>query len=237
MAVYPALLRSIVLHSNVFSAGLQRRISITIVHESDIPDLRFKDVKELVVGRLRTTPQANDDDINTSTNNENGGGQPPLEPPVLSLSLLPASYTAENTNDERSFFHFQASWDSSLHNSALLNRVTPNGKQIYMTISAYLELENCVRPVCVTKDICMAVFSRDSRITSPRNFKNLFVCSGPGGKGGNAHRATGIYELSLKRMADGSGSPGVQRRQRRVLDTSSAYVRGEENLQGKREGE
>ena len=26
--------------------------------------------------------------------------------------------------------------------------------------------------------------------------------------------------------------PGVQRRQRRVLDTSSTYVRGEENLQG-----
>ena len=101
--------------------GLQRRISITIVHESDIPDLRFKDVKELVVGRLRTTPQS-----------ESGGGEnlENPEPPVLSLSLLPASYTAENTNDERSFFHFQASWDSSLHNSALLNRVTPNGKQV-----------------------------------------------------------------------------------------------------------
>ncbi len=34
----------------------------------------------------------------------------------------------------------------------------------------------------------------------------------------------------LKRGVD--GSPGLQRRQRRVLDTSNTYVRGEENLAG-----
>lgn len=31
-------------------------------------------------------------------------------------------------------------WDSSLHNSLLLNRVTPYGEKIYMTLSAYLEV-------------------------------------------------------------------------------------------------
>ena len=42
--------------------------------------------------------------------------------------------------DDRVFFRFEAAWDSSLHNSLLLNRVTPAGETIYMTISAYLEV-------------------------------------------------------------------------------------------------
>ena len=42
--------------------------------------------------------------------------------------------------DDRVIFRFEAAWDSSLHNSLLLNRVTPAGETIYMTISAYLEV-------------------------------------------------------------------------------------------------
>lgn len=40
----------------------------------------------------------------------------------------------------RSFFRFEAAWDSSLHNSSLLNRVTQTGETIYITLSAYLEV-------------------------------------------------------------------------------------------------
>lgn len=40
----------------------------------------------------------------------------------------------------RSFYRFQATWDSSVHNSLLFNRVTPCGEKIYMTLSAYLEV-------------------------------------------------------------------------------------------------
>ncbi|XP_023388431.1 kinesin-like protein KIF1B [Pteropus vampyrus] len=46
-----------------------------------------------------------------------------------------------------------------------------------------------------------------------------------------SNRVSGIYELSLCKMAD-TGSPGMQRRRRKILDTSVAYVRGEENLAG-----
>ncbi len=42
---------------------------------------------------------------------------------------------------DRTLFRFEAAWDSSLHNSLLLNRVTPSGEVIYMTISAYLEVQ------------------------------------------------------------------------------------------------
>lgn len=39
-----------------------------------------------------------------------------------------------------SFFRFEAAWDSSLHNSSLLNRVSQTGETIYITLSAYLEV-------------------------------------------------------------------------------------------------
>jgi hypothetical protein len=40
----------------------------------------------------------------------------------------------------RTFYRFEAAWDSAMHNSLLLNRVTPYGEKIYMTLSAYLEV-------------------------------------------------------------------------------------------------
>ena len=58
---------------------------------------------------------------------------------MLSLGLFPGEYLDTGT-DERTHFRFEAAWDSSLHNSLLLNRVTPSGETVYMTISAYLEV-------------------------------------------------------------------------------------------------
>ena len=103
--------------------GLQRRIRLTIVHER--ADLRWRDVRELVVGRIRTTPDCMIDD------DEDGS--------ILSLGLFPGEIL-EIPGDDRTMFRFEAAWDSSLHNSLLLNRVTPSGETVYMTISAYLEV-------------------------------------------------------------------------------------------------
>ncbi|OQR71052.1 kinesin protein-like, partial [Tropilaelaps mercedesae] len=142
------------------------------------------------------------------------------------------------TGDERCFLHFEAAWDSSLHNSPLLNRVTPSGEHVYLTLSAYLELDNCAQPAIITKDLCLVIGGRDARFHSrlspnARALKTLFGGSAAGGGrgGSDADHVTGLYEVVLKRASD-VGSPGVQRRQRRVLDTSSTYVRGEENLAG-----
>ncbi|XP_076167986.1 kinesin family member unc-104 isoform X9 [Ptiloglossa arizonensis] len=190
--------------------GIQRRIRITIVHEP-ASELRWKDVRELVVGRIRNTPEPEEEDNDSS---------------VLSLGLFPGEYL-EVPGDDRCMFRFEAAWDSSLHNSALLNRVTAYGEQIFMTISAYLELENCGRPAIITKDLSMIIYGRDARV-GPRSLKHLFSGSY---RNQEANRLSGVYELVLRRSSE-AGSPGVQRRQRRVLDTSSTYVRGEENLHG-----
>ncbi|XP_044055174.1 kinesin-like protein KIF1A isoform X27 [Siniperca chuatsi] len=192
--------------------GLQRRITVTIVHESG-GDMEWKEIRELVVGRLRSTPEA-DETI--------------IDPNILSLNILSAGYVRP-TQDDRTFYRFETAWDSSMHNSLLLNRVTPYGEKIYMTLSAYLEMENCTQPAVITKDICMVFYSRDTKLSASRSIRNLFGTGSLRAADGN--RVTGVYEVSLCNLAD-AGSPGMQRRRRRVLDTSVAYVRGEENLAG-----
>ena len=64
--------------------GIQRRIAVTIVHEDD-PDVVWTDIRELVVGRVRNTPDYKQGDV---------------EHTVLSLNLLPAQYI-EQTDDDR----------------------------------------------------------------------------------------------------------------------------------------
>ncbi|XP_061592376.1 kinesin-like protein KIF1B isoform X20 [Cololabis saira] len=192
--------------------GIQRRITVTLIHEKG-SELHWKDVRELVVGRIRSKTEVDDSAADA----------------VLSLNIISAKNIKSSHNTNRTFYRFEAVWDSSLHNSLLLNRVTPYGEKIFMTVSAYLELDHCIQPAIITKDICMVFYSRDAKISPPRSLRNLF---GSGySKTPDCNRVTGIYELSLCKMSD-SGSPGMQRRRRKVLDTSVAYVRGEENLAG-----
>ncbi|XP_074874189.1 kinesin-like protein KIF1B isoform X2 [Carettochelys insculpta] len=192
--------------------GIQRRITVTIIHERG-SELHWKDVRELVVGRIRNKAEVHEAAVDA----------------ILSLNIISAKYLKSSHSSNRTFYRFEAVWDSSLHNSLLLNRVTPYGEKIYMTLSAYLELDHCIQPAVITKDVCMVFYSRDAKISPPRSLRNLF---GSGySKSPDSNRVTGIYELSLCKMAD-TGSPGMQRRRRKVLDTSVAYVRGEENLAG-----
>ncbi|XP_038965106.1 kinesin-like protein KIF1B isoform X14 [Rattus norvegicus] len=201
--------------------GIQRRITVTIIHEKG-SELHWKDVRELVVGRIRNKPEVDEAAVDAI-----------LSLNIISAKSLKSSHSSSrlflDKDIPRTFYRFEAVWDSSLHNSLLLNRVTPYGEKIYMTLSAYLELDHCIQPAVITKDVCMVFYSRDAKISPPRSLRNLF---GSGySKSPDSNRVTGIYELSLCKMAD-TGSPGMQRRRRKVLDTSVAYVRGEENLAG-----
>nr|KAF6336763.1 kinesin family member 1A [Myotis myotis] len=192
--------------------GIQRRITVTLLHETG-SHIRWKEVRELVVGRIRNTPETDESLI---------------DPNILSLNILSSGYI-HPAQDDRTFYQFEAAWDSSMHNSLLLNRVTPYREKIYMTVSAYIEMENCAQPAVITKDFCMVFYSRDAKLPASRSIRNLF---GSGSlRSSESNRVTGVYDLSLCHVAD-AGSPGMQRRRRRVLDTSVAYVRGEENLAG-----
>lgn len=131
--------------------GLQRRIAITVHHDPG-NEVVWREVHELVVGRIRNTPEWTENDSEST---------------ILSLSLLPARYI-QKSGDNTMLFRFEAAWDSSLHDSPLLNRITPHGEKVYVTISAYYGLENCAQPVCITKDLCMLICSRDLTTSTSR---------------------------------------------------------------------
>uniref|UniRef100_A0A5S6Q9F7 Kinesin-like protein unc-104 n=1 Tax=Trichuris muris TaxID=70415 RepID=A0A5S6Q9F7_TRIMR len=185
--------------------GIQRRVRVTICHEA-CSDLKWIDCQELVIGRIRCTPDSTLEDID-----------------ALSLGLFQGHYL-QVRDDNKIYFQFEAAWDSSLHNSPLLNRVTAFGEKVYMTISIYMEIENCSQLAVISKDLIVVLYSRDSKLSAAsRSLRSLLAGSF---NYPERNKVSGLYELLLKEAVD----TGSLRRRRRVLDTSSTYVRGEENL-------
>ena len=69
-------------------------------------------------------------------------------------SCLVTTSVCSTFGGDRTCYRIEAVWDSSLHNSELLNR--PGG-QIWLTVSVYIEISNCTQPVCISRDMCVQV--------------------------------------------------------------------------------
>jgi len=52
-------------------------------------------------------------------------------------------------------FRCEAAWDSSLHNSSLLNRITDSGEEIHLTISAYIDVRYVCPSVCLSASVSL----------------------------------------------------------------------------------
>uniref|UniRef100_A0A8C3S3X2 plus-end-directed kinesin ATPase n=1 Tax=Chelydra serpentina TaxID=8475 RepID=A0A8C3S3X2_CHESE len=209
--------------------GIQRRITVTIIHERG-SELHWKDVRELVVGEyLPVVPSiilvsliGTEIHLSSGRIRNKAEVDEAAVDAILSLNIISVtdSNPAQDDSEQSlTFYRFEAVWDSSLHNSLLLNRVTPYGEKIYMTLSAYLELDHCIQPAVITKDVCMVFYSRDAKISPPCCTLNLYCI----------FSQSAVFNLRRFSVLDSSG---MQRRRRKVLDTSVAYVRGEENLAG-----
>uniref|UniRef100_A0A5K3EWL2 Kinesin-like protein n=1 Tax=Mesocestoides corti TaxID=53468 RepID=A0A5K3EWL2_MESCO len=191
--------------------GVQRRIAVTIIHEplkNAFSDVTFIGVQEVVVGRARDTPEFHFSDSQTR---------------ILSLSVFPVNFLPP-AGDDRIFFRFEAAWDSSLHGCSFLNKVTPKGQMVYITMSCYVELARCLDTVCLTKDLAMAIFPRSSTFTIPRPIRSLI---GSLLNQVDLRHVTGMYDLQFWKIPD---KPSTQISTR--YSTSSTYVRGEENIRG-----
>ncbi|CAF3830630.1 unnamed protein product [Rotaria sordida] len=213
----------------ILHQGIQRRIGITLCHETNA-ELIWKNVRDVVIGRIRSQQNSVFDETDGQT---------------LSLNIISSHYI-QKQHDERTFYHFEVAWDSSLHNSLLLNRCTLNGNSVYLTISSYIEIENSIQPAIITKDFCLILYPRSGDSTSRirSSLKNFFLSSNSITRSltndEHSNCISAIYELKLKHTSTlniitqnfSNISPGLQRRQRKVIDTSKIYVRGEEMLHG-----
>ncbi|EUB57832.1 Kinesin-like protein unc-104 [Echinococcus granulosus] len=182
--------------------GLQRRFAVTIIHEareSASPPVEFVDLPKVVVGRARDTPEFHFTDAHTR---------------IFSLSVFPTHYLPP-AGDDRTFYRFEAAWDSSLHGCGFLNRVTPKGHTVYVTMSCYVQLSCSLDPICITKDFAMIIFPRSSTITVPSSVEFLSQ---------RAQFACHPHMVAKYTKTEARHTP------RHMLN--STYVRGEENIRG-----
>lgn len=194
--------------------GIQRKICITVVHEED-KMLNCLNVKEVLIGRIRSTIDSYEDDD--------------LEDQTLSLTIFSAEYLKKPV-DGRVLFRIEANWDTSLHNTTLLNRLTPQNERVFTTLSVYIEIEGCCRPVVISKDIAVMIVKRESeasRILSYANkeavneFRSFFSMSPS--RNNRCHHMSSIYELHLLRSVDTSSPHRNHIRRLNNLSSKSSY--------------
>ncbi|KAI8975349.1 hypothetical protein BDF20DRAFT_906711 [Mycotypha africana] len=114
--------------------GQQRRISVSMSGSASL-----EKVIDMYIGRIRLIDTTKNHRMIDSPHYSNNSHQD-----IIPLHILPASSTSSSTiaalsnaSDKmnRRCCSAQASWDSSLHDSLLINAVTPNHQKIQLTLS------------------------------------------------------------------------------------------------------
>lgn len=110
----------------------------------------------------------------------------------------------------------EALWDSSVHDSLLLNRVTAPNQRVLLQIVWFVAVDICVEPVQFSMDMAIAMQTRDAR--PPTRFMNFF------GSTRILTKTSTVFNVRL--------SPPLTRSPKDLwrLDTAEKYVRGEEAL-------
>ncbi|KAK0739897.1 hypothetical protein B0T21DRAFT_150251 [Apiosordaria backusii] len=183
--------------------GLQRRISVNLTHSSG-DALPWDDVANMRVGKIQLLDSA-------GKSPDMGSSGPDLP---LKLSSKPVFRT--NANGTRGLT-LVGQWDSSLHNSLLLDRVTSEKYRVQMTVSWEILSEKLAEPMKFSINLCVQIVSR-SFVRQTSMFSSLwqnvrFV-----------HSCTGIFTLQM-RPAPIKRAGDLWR-----MNSQHDYVKGEELL-------
>lgn len=183
--------------------GLQRRIEIELSHSSG-EALPWNGILAVRIGNIQLVDAA--------------GKTPDMtisEPPVMLKFTEPPAFR-HNANGTSSV-EINAQWDSSVHGSLLLDRVTAEKYRVQMTISWEISSEKLAEPMKFSQKVCVQImprsFVRQSSFFSAM-FQNVrFVKS-----------STGIFTLTMR--------PAPIKRVGDLWRANSQhdYVKGEENL-------
>ncbi|PFH61336.1 hypothetical protein XA68_17638 [Ophiocordyceps unilateralis] len=182
--------------------GLQRRISIGLSHSSG-DALPWGGVTSVRVGKVRL--------VDSAGKTPDMGGEPDVP-----LRLAGSPVFRDKGNGTRNVC-LTAQWDSSLHNSLLLDRVTAERYRVQMTISWEMSSEKLAEPMRFAQKVCVQVLSR-SFVRQASVFSALFQ------NVRFVRSSTGIFTLTLRPVPI-----------KRVGDLWRAnsrhdYVKGEEKL-------
>ncbi|KAF9911779.1 kinesin-like protein Klp8, partial [Lobosporangium transversale] len=190
--------------------GLQRRIVLTLSHTSG-HQFAWNHVSKINIGRVRLL--GNNGKITESSPRED-----------VSLNIVPGQ-KPEYLADGTSVLIVYASWDSTLHESLFLNRVTTSNTRILLTLTWFVEAERCMEPICFRMDIAAQIQDREARAGShaPYRFVPMFLQHSTTRV---LKKASGLFLLTLRPIVARNASELWR------LNTASKYVRGEEFLAG-----
>ncbi|KAH6697186.1 kinesin heavy chain [Plectosphaerella plurivora] len=183
--------------------GLQRRITINVTHNSG-DSLPWEDATAVRVGRIQLLDHAGKSpDMGTAS-------------PDISLKLSSKPVLRTNANGTRDMT-LTGQWDSSLHDSLLLDRVTADKYRVQMTVSWEIKSERFVEPMRFSMQVCSQIMSR-SYVRQTSVFSTLFQ------NVRIVHSTSGIFTLSMR--------PAPIKRAGDLWRMSSQhdYVKGEEQL-------
>lgn len=109
-----------------------------------------------------------------------------------------------------------ALWDSSAHNSSLLNRVTATNQHILLQVHFYVLVDTCLDPIHFKMDIAVTMTGREAR--PPSKFLSFI------GSSKVLSKTTAVFSVKL--------TPPLTRSPKDLwrLDTSEKYVHGEDIL-------
>ena len=184
--------------------GLQRRLIVTMSSNSG-KQFPWIEITKVRVGNVRVV----DSQGRVYASDEERGKT------MVTVPLLKDQVT-EFRADGTGLLRAECLWDSSVHDSQLLNRVTAANQRVLVQLSWGVSVETCADPVQFTADVGVTMGTRDSR--GPSRFMNFI--------GGNRVVGKTSYLFSVKL------SPPMTRNTKELwrLDTKEKYVRGEEVL-------
>lgn len=183
--------------------GLQRRIVLNLTYGSGSAP-PWKEVTNLRVGKIRLVDQH--------------GKTPDMSSPApdIALKLMGTPTVKENANGTTNVV-LVGQWDSSLHNSVLLDRVTAEKYKVQLSLLWSIASERVTAPMSFSLDLHLQILSR-SHVRQQSMFASLWQSVRI------VHSVTGIFCVTLrpapvKRVGD------LWR-----MNTEWEYVKGEENL-------
>ncbi|KAG9096061.1 kinesin-like protein Klp8 [Ceratobasidium sp. 370] len=181
--------------------GLQRRITLTMITNSG-RQLPWVQVSRARVGNVRLLDPRGQ--VQDSTSKD-----------FYELKLTKDQPTEFNS-DGTSTLTANALWDSSVHDSLLLNRVTAPNHRILVQIQWFVDVESCLEPVRFSMDLAVTIQGRDagkpSRLMSFLNSSKTLS------------KTSSVFNLRM--------TPPLTRSSKDLwrLDTSEKYVRNEDIL-------
>jgi kinesin family protein 1 len=183
--------------------GLQRRIAINLSHSSG-DALPWEDVSSMRVGKVQLVDQS--------------GKVPDMASPTpdIALRLGGKPTFRQNANGTRSVT-ISGQWDSSSHNSLLLDRVTADKYKIQMTLSWDVMSDNLAEPMKFSTNLYCQILGR-TYVRQPSMLSALWQHVRI------VHSSTTIFSLGLK--------PAPIKRAGDLwrMNSQHDYVKGEENL-------